>query len=164
MKDKEISLSNGMKVKVSEGDYERAAQYNWFTMNCENRKLYAYAWINNTNISMHSFILGNEVPEGHEIDHANLDGLDNRRENLRPATRSQNMANCPKRKGTHSSIYKGVCRLRDNYFKAYIMHQYRRIHLGYFKCEEDAARAYDEAARRYFGEFARLNFPDAIAA
>jgi HNH endonuclease/AP2 domain len=163
MEYKEILLSNGMAAKVSECDYENVGQHNWYAKeDMKSGMVYAAAWIDGHNVSMHRLIFGGEAGEL-DIDHKDNDGLNNTRENLRIATRSQNIANSRKRRGT-TSQYKGVHVMREGYIKAYIMHQYRRIHLGYFPTEEDAARAYDEAARKYFRDFARVNFPDAIAA
>lgn len=88
------------------------------------------------------------------VDHVNHNGLDNRRSNLRPATKSQNSANSrPQTGGT--SQYKGVYLVtRLNRWAARIRGQ----HLGYFNDESEAARAYDVAATEAFGEFAYLNF------
>jgi hypothetical protein len=103
---------------------------------------------------MHRQILGCDK----DVDHINHQTLDNRRLNLRPATKSQNAANQAKRKG--SSKYKGVSWYK-NYRKwvAQIGAQNQRIRLGYFVSEEDAGRAYDSAAIALHGKFAHLNFP-----
>ena len=95
-----------------------------------------------------------------EVDHKSGDGLDNRRSNLRSATRSQNQANKFKKENT-SSRFKGVYQ-RRNYrrFRAHIRVHGEEIHVGDFDSEIEAARAYDAAARKYHGEFARLNFPN----
>jgi len=93
--------------------------------------------------------------------HKNLNGLDNQRHNLRPATNSQNHANQGLRRNNKSG-YKGVsaCKGRPQTpWVGMICVNYKSIVLGRFKTAEEAARAYDVAARKYFGEFARLNFP-----
>jgi hypothetical protein len=100
------------------------------------------------------------APEGLLVDHINSDTLDNRRVNLRLATHSQNSCNRPKKSNT-SSRFIGVNfeKLR-NQWCAKIRHHGKRIWLGRFENEIEAAKAYDEAARKYHGEFARLNFPE----
>lgn len=94
------------------------------------------------------------------LDHANGDRLDNRRRNLREATSSQNAANSTSREGS-SSRFKGVTwdKSRDKWMAAIASGGASRT-LGRFDKEEDAARAYDEAAREIHGAFARLNFPE----
>ena len=91
------------------------------------------------------------------VDHANGNTLDNRRVNLRAATAAQNVANSSKRSGS-TSRFKGVSRAGSSWL-AHIKSGGRSRHLGRFADEAAAARAYDEAARAGFGEFARLNFP-----
>jgi len=87
--------------------------------------------------------------------------MDNRKDNLRPATHSQNMCHIAKRSISKTSKYKGVCwKKRNRRWTAAITFEKKKIHLGYFKNEIDAAKAYDEAAKKYHGEFACLNFPD----
>lgn len=93
-----------------------------------------------------------------QVDHINGDRLDNRRCNLRVATYQQNSMN-QHRTAISSSVYKGVSYRKDtNKFTAYITVNYKKINLGCFRSEQDAALAYDNAARVYFGEFANLNF------
>lgn len=92
-----------------------------------------------------------------EVDHINGDTLDNRRCNLRLCRRIQNARNVKKKSG--SSQYKGVTWLRwCERWMARITVNYRQIILGYFTDETKAAKAYDEAARKHFGEFAKTNF------
>jgi hypothetical protein len=98
-------------------------------------------------------------PKGFMVDHKNNGSLDNRRANLRVATRSQNNQNVPKRKNT-SSRFIGVCFNKEHKkWCAYISYEGKSIWLGYFGDEIDAAKTYDRAAMKYYGEFARLNFP-----
>jgi hypothetical protein len=92
------------------------------------------------------------------IDHANGNKLDNRRCNLRICTNAQNQAN--RDPLPHSSRFKGVTvRKSTGRFEAQIWNNYKRIWIGTFANEQDAARAYDAAAIEHFGEFARTNFP-----
>lgn len=104
---------------------------------------------------MHRAILG--APINKHVDHINGDGLDNRRQNLRLADRSHNQANRGKPK-SNTSGYKGVGRRRGRWW-AYIKVDNKMRYLGMFDVPEDAARAYDKAAREIFGEFAFQNFP-----
>lgn len=105
-------------------------------------------------IYMHRYITG-----FNKVDHKNGNGLDNRRENLRSVTQSQNIQNTKKTTGT-SSIYKGVSWLPSrSKWKASIDANAKKIYLGLFASEERAAMAYDFAAREYFGEYACVNFP-----
>lgn len=102
---------------------------------------------------MHRVILGASY-----VDHKNGDGLDNRRSNLRPATRSQNMANIMREPS--STGYRGVEHFaRRGKWRAYINADSQTYRLGYYDTPEEAASARDEAARRLHGEFAVLNFP-----
>jgi hypothetical protein len=100
-------------------------------------------------------------PEGLLVDHRNNNGLDNRRSNLRLATHYENTCNRRKTKAKTTSRFIGVYfEKRTGRWVAQIRHRGKKIVLGRFKSEEEAARAYDEAAKKYHGEFARLNFPD----
>jgi hypothetical protein len=95
------------------------------------------------------------------IDHHNRNPLDNRITNLRYATRSQNCQNRSKARKQTSSRFRGVYREKGhNCWIATIQYNGKRIRLGRFANESDAARAYDEAAIKYFREFANLNFPE----
>lgn len=114
-------------------------------------------------VRLHRVILG--APKGVEVDHINGDGLDCRRENLRLATHLQNGKN-RRPSVNNTSGFKGVCRNRRNVRKVWRAEIWtggrrngRHIFLGCFETAEAAARAYDEAAIRLHGRFARLNFP-----
>ena len=109
-----------------------------------------------TSIQMHRFVL-NLKPEDSELDHVNRNGLDNRKSNLRKATRSNQMANARKRKGELTSKFKGVCWTRRRW-QSNITVNGKQIYLGRFKDETEAALAYDTAAKEHFGEYAKTNF------
>jgi len=95
-----------------------------------------------------------------QLDHINGVKDDNKIENLRPATSKENNRNRRSVKSS-SSKYKGVGWSKEKQkWKSYIKHNQVSKHLGYSTSEEEAARAYDKAARELFGDYARLNFPD----
>lgn len=102
------------------------------------------------------FYEGN-IPINSQIDHINMDRLDNRRSNLRVATRSQNHMNMNKNFNNKSG-YKGVfLDKKSNRWFGNIKINQKNIYLGTFDNKLDAALAYNQAAQKYFGEFARLN-------
>lgn len=104
---------------------------------------------------LHRLLL--DAPRGVLVDHCNRNGLDNRRNNLRLATNSQNAANAIRR-SDNASGYKGVCWDRDRgQWRAYITEAGRLRHLGLFGNIAEAAHAYDVAAENLWGEFARPN-------
>lgn len=92
------------------------------------------------------------------IDHMDGDGANNRPDNLRAASLAQNMANRKKQGAECSSRFKGVHRSPYGWI-AKIGHEGKRIHIGIFASEEDAANAYDREAVRLFGAYAQLNMP-----
>lgn len=104
---------------------------------------------------MHRVIM--KAPKGGLVDHRNGNGLDNRRSNLRRATRSQNQQN---RKGS-SGRFKGVFPVTGYpTWRAALCAGYKYVHLGTFKTQKEAAMAYDVAAKAKYGEYALLNFPE----
>ena len=104
---------------------------------------------------MHRDIM--KTPKGLEVDHKDYNGLNNQRFNLRNCTHRQNQIN---KIVISLAPYRGVSwvlKRKKWKIKARIKVNGRNIHLGYFKTEEAAALAYNEAAIKYFGEFAVLN-------
>lgn len=155
---KEIILANSKLVAlVDDDDFELLSRYKWTLY--KNGMAVGYCSGDRKRTSMHRFILQPKKTE--IIDHINHNTLDNRRVNLRIATNSQNQANRLKQNGK-SSKYKGVSlrkRCPEKPFEAGIKVNGKTSYLGNFANEEQAARAYDNAARIHFGEFAFTNFP-----
>jgi hypothetical protein len=153
------------------------AQGDWIVLDVEDFKRLKdkrfqthYSTRGNTNYATHHYIKdGKKIvrrihhymlqpPEGYEVDHINHDGFDNRRENLRLATKNQNAWNATKTKRETSSRYKGVCWEKScNKWRTRIRQYGKKYSLGCYDFEDDAARAYNVAATKMFGEFACLN-------
>lgn len=156
---KEIKLTRGKAALVADEDVGWLNQWKWYATVSKNN-FTAVRWVGKTDnrhkAHMHRQIMN--ASEGEEIDHINHNTLDNRRENLRLCTHQQNSMNRRKRTGL-SSIYKGVCwHKQHKKWLARIKINNKQFCLGYHKWEANAAKAYDEAAKKYFGEFACLNF------
>jgi hypothetical protein len=153
-----IPLTQGQNALVDAADFERIAKWNWCALwSTTGRSFYAARSSREKPRFMHSMVRGMESDQ--RTDHRNGDTLDNRKENLRAATRSQNGANRGKQRN-NSSGYKGIAWMRRiKKWQASIHTNHRRIYLGVFDSKEDAARAYDTGAHEIFGEFAKLNFP-----
>lgn len=159
---KEIPLTQGKVALVDDEDYEYLNQFKWFA---HNQRGCWYAKRNDRSskgkrvmVAMHRLLLS--VPLGFVTDHANGNGLDNRRGNLRVATYSGNARNSKKR-AINKSGYKGVVfHKAARQWVAAISAGDKTYHLGLFRTALDAAHAYDFKARELFGDFARLNFPD----
>ena len=152
-----LLVRSKFRAVVDDEDYEVCVRHNWFLAKRRNLT-YAYTIINNKQVFLHQLILPSENPNL-TVDHKDGDGLNNQKFNLRLATGSQQIANQKKRQIENcSSKYKGVCFRKDTQrWTSGIKVNYRRINLGCFGSEEDAAKAYNRAAVKYFGDFANLN-------
>lgn len=156
----EIYLPHEKVALVDWNDLPKVLPFTWFTLHGGTR-WYAVTSITTSPyktkiLLMHRII--SEPPNNLDTDHINGNGLDNRRCNLRFATRSQNSANQRKREKKTISRFKGIRLIRrTNHWCGQICIEGRRMHLGVFDKEEEAALAYNKAAVKYFGEFARLN-------
>jgi len=153
---KEIKLTQGKVALVDDEDYEELNQYKWYAQKGGNAFYAARTALpSRSQIRMHRVI--KKSPDDKEIDHRNHNGLDNRKENLRICTRSQNQYNQKLSKNSTSG-HKGVSWKQQNKkWQAHITINGIRKYLGYYTAKEKARLAYNKAAKELFGEFALLN-------
>lgn len=146
-----IPLSQNKFAKVDDADFEWLSHYKWCA-NYQHGHWYAVCKLG----VMHRLILN--VQKNEKIDHKNDNGLDNRRTNIRICSRANNMRN-RKRHKNNVCGYKGVSWHKTNKkWQVSIQFNEKSMNLGYFDSKIKAAKVYDQAARKYFGEFARTNF------
>ena len=163
---KVIPLSRGKVALVDDEDFPKVLAYKWyaFQVKCKGK---LYSWYAATSqlggrVYLHRFIL--KPPDGMEVDHEDGDGLNCRRYNMRVCTHAQNLANQKTQSfpGKYSQ-YRGVTRPKDRLHQAQgtwwatIKVHGKRVYLGHYDTEIEAAQAYNVAATKFFGEFARLN-------
>jgi hypothetical protein len=144
---KEIILKGGEVCLVDDGDFDKMSGFKWF---CDSSG-YAHNNTKGKHIRMHRFLM--DSPQSMVVDHIDGNTLNNQRKNLRVCTHLQNIKN-HKKNSKNTSGYNGVNLMHGKYWRAYISGK----HIGLFKNKEDAAKAYDKAAKEIFGEFANLNF------
>lgn len=169
---------------VERSDYYELSKYIWFLdlnekKRCRSVIRFAPETSSTAPMSMHReimFVLRHKGSKAHGhrekrlqqvsgqvklfVDHINNDPIDNRRCNLRLATPGQNVLNKGPDSGNTTSKYKGVSKRKGRKnWRVRINYQGKRYSLGTFENEIDAAKAYDEAAKKYYGQFAYLNFP-----
>lgn len=153
-----IPLTHGYEAMVSDCDFEWLSAFKWFAVKNPNGNVYAMRRIKKglPHMPMHRQIL--ELVDPKILgEHADGNGLNNQRDNLRPANKSQNAMN-NKRYITSKTGFKGVSwSEKIKKYRAYIVKDYKQKALGTSECPETCARTYNKAAREMFKEFALLN-------
>lgn len=152
-----LRIPSGLIALVDDEDFERVADLPWRMFFANRRRIYA---ITGQHTLLHRLVM--DAPHGVMVDQQNGDGLDARKSNLMLLTPSQAMAKNWSRavRSFGSSQFKGVSRIegRTRPWRATISTEGKSQFLGYHLTEEGAAQAYDDAARRFFGQFAQTNF------
>lgn len=152
---KEIPLTQGKVALVDDEDFARLSQFRWHNQ-CGYAARNEKTERGRRTIFMHRLVVS--VPKGMETDHINGNRADNRKCNLRICTHRQNIANYTALNSKNKSGYKGVYWDEEvRKWRACIRPDNIAKHLGYFSSPEEAARAYDNAAKNVFGEFAATN-------
>lgn len=162
---KEIPLTKGRVALVDDEDFIEISKHKWYA-NHDTHTIYAQRTPTiegkQITIRMHRYILN--APYGQKVDHKDGNGLNNQRNNLRLCSNSQNGQNCRLRKDNKSG-YKGVYWDSEvNKWASSLGFKNKTIRIGRFTCLIKAAKAYDKKATELYGEFAVLNFPEAINA
>lgn len=158
---KEILLSKGFAAIIDDDDFERVSKFKWYTRSNGGSKFYAATGTpgdSNKKIYLHRFIL--EAPSNLQVDHINGNTMDNRKENLRLCTIQENLRNKKASGQYKGAIYAGKGRDLAKPWSARISHEGKNLYLGYYATAEEAAKAYDKAAKELYGEFAQLNFKE----
>jgi hypothetical protein len=152
-----VKLTHGKFAQVDDADYELVSAFPWRAVRIRHT-WYAETYVGGAREFMHRLLMCPRPDQ--QVDHRDGDGLNNRRNNLRSTTHALNQAN--RRRVRSKSGFKGVCwgQLASGKllpWRAYIQVDGRQRHLGRYATAEEAARAYDRAAREAFGEFACTN-------
>lgn len=154
-----IKLTKGKFAKVDDEDFEMVNKFKWYSVKDKHSyRAFSCMKINNQwkTVYLHRFIMN--FPEGKQVDHINIDPLDNRRSNLRVCSQSENQHNRTKQRN-NTSGFKGVYwSAETKKWRAKIRINNNLINIGYFADKVDAAKAYDKAALELHSSFAKLNF------
>src|SRR5579871_4595837 len=166
----ELQLSQGQTAIIDDADLPLASQYKWWVQKVNSGAYYAITNYNDEDgkrrrLYLHRLLMN--PPVGFVVDHKDGNTLDNRRNNLRVCTHSQNMAAHRKPKSSKKrSQYRGVRYVAEGkrHWSATITYQGKQRHLGVFYTEAEAAQARDKAALEICGEYAVLNIPAEVGA
>lgn len=156
---KNIELTKGKFAIVDDKDFDFLNQWKWhcsshgYACRVEKETGKSHADRYSKNISMHRLLT--DTPKGMDTDHINGNKLDNRRNNLRVCTRSQNLSNRPSTI-LNKSGFKGVSPHKGKY-EAGLRKDGKRVYLGIYNTPKEAALAYNDKAKELFGNFAYLN-------
>ena len=143
------------KILLDDEEYERVETHSWYIENINHVAFVVRSKIKGKTTSLSNFIMNQE---DQIIDHKDRDPFNNQKLNFRFCTQQQNVWNQGPRYGYK---YKGVSYHKmAKKWSAQIVKNYKKKHLGLFNSDIEAAKAYDRAARKLFGEFAYLNFPE----
>lgn len=153
---KEILLTQGKVAYVDDEDYELVHKYNWYACRVRDSHLWYAQRMGPERkmIRLHNFIMGCTG-----VDHADGDGLNCVRSNLRVASAGQQVMNTGLYR-TNTSGFKGVSQIHNGKYIAYISINRKRTFLGTYNTAEEAAHARDKKAKELQGEFVTLNFPE----
>lgn len=147
--------SKGKYTIIDYDDYDKVKGKYWFVNN-HGYVVSVTGTKHKTAIRLHNFIFDGEIPTGYEIDHKNRKKWDNRKSNLRLATRSQNNINRDVCK-SNSSGYTGVSYMRSKQkWRAYITVNNKQIYLGLYNSVEEAYRVRVKAEKKYYGKFSSI--------
>lgn len=153
-----VQITQGKEVLVSNEDYSEISDYNWSYSASTGYAVRKGRKNRSEPLTVHMHRVIIDVKANEQVDHINGNKLDNRRSNLRVASVQKNSFNRKKPKVKCTSQYKGVLKRKNaSKWEARIKFNNKAIYLGRFVNEEDAARAYNEAALKYFGDFAKCN-------
>jgi hypothetical protein len=150
---KKIPLTQGKFALVDDKNYKDLMQFKWYALH-QGNTFYAVrnVWIDGKRTAerMHRRILGLKLGDGKHTDHINHNGLDNQLNNIRVCTHKENHQN-QKKSSNNTSRFKGVhWDKQHKKWRAMIMVNFRKKHLGYFDDKIDAAKIYNKTAVEYF--------------
>lgn len=154
----EIKMNLGVSMKIDAEDWEKFGEFKWFPIDAHKRgKYYVMRKRSGKTEILHRLIM-NVIDKSKVVDHINHDTLDNRKINLRVCSRSENQRNLTSHKDSISKYLGVTWHKSRNKWQAQIKENGKNMYIGVFVSEVEAAKAYDERAKKHHKEFANLNF------